>query len=58
MRKNIAHLVTLKTLSRRTQRSTDIPKSGITLVEVSRLSVMLPITTKQSNRLNNETKYP
>jgi hypothetical protein len=52
------YLVTLKTRKRRTQRNTEIPSGGITFVFVKTISIMLPKTTKQSKRLNNETKYP
>jgi hypothetical protein len=55
---HITYLVTLKTLSNRTQRKTDTPNGGIQCVLVKTISEMLPITTKQSKRLNNETKYP
>lgn len=51
-----SYLVTLKTRSKRTHLSTDIPKSGIILVDVRTVSVILPMTTKQSKRLNNDTK--
>lgn len=50
------YLVTLNTLSKRTQRSTETPSGGIISVLVKIISPMLPITTKQSKRLNNETK--
>lgn len=52
------YLVTLKTRNNLTQRNTDIPNGGITLVCVKTISVMLPITTKQSKRLKRDTKYP
>lgn len=52
----LSYLVTLKTRSNRTQRNTDIPRGGITFVRVNIISVILPITTKQSKRLNRETK--
>lgn len=52
------YFVTLKTRNSRTQRRTDTPKGGIIPVLVSSVSDILPITTKQSNRLNSETKYP
>ena len=50
------YFVTLNTLSKRTQRSTDTPNGGIILVVFRTISAILPITTKQSNLLNNETK--
>lgn len=52
------YLVTLNTRNNRTQRSTDIPNGGIKLFLVNTISKMLPKTTKQSKRLNNDTKYP
>lgn len=52
------HFVTLKTRSSRTQRSTDTPNGGITFVFVKTISLIEPTTTKQSNLLNSETKYP
>lgn len=48
--------MTLKTLSNLTQRNTDMPKGGIKFDLVRTVSVILPITTKQSKRLNNDTK--
>ena len=54
--KRSTYLVTLNTLSSLTQRNTDIPKGGITFVFVKIISAILPITTKQSKRLNNDTK--
>lgn len=50
------YLVTLKTRSSLTQRNTEIPRGGMTLVRVNIISVMLPMTTKQSKRLNRDTK--
>lgn len=50
--------MTLKTLSSRTQRNTDTPSGNINSVRVKIVSVILPMTTKQSNRLKSETKYP
>lgn len=50
------YLVTLKTLSNLTQRNTEIPRGGITSVFVSTISLIDPITTKQSKRLNSDTK--
>lgn len=50
------YFVTLKTLSNLTQRSTEMPKGGIRFDLVRTVSVILPITTKQSKRLNNDTK--
>jgi len=52
------YLVTLKTLSSRTQRNTDTPSGNINCVRVKIVSVILPMTTKQSKRLKSETKYP
>lgn len=52
----VYYLVTLKTRNNLTQRNTEIPSGGITLLRVSIVSVMLPITTKQSKRLNRDTK--
>lgn len=54
--KSAPYFVTLKTRSRRTQRRTDTPSGGITSVLVKTTSMILLITTKQSNRLNRETK--
>lgn len=54
--KEVAHLVTLKTRKRRTQRKTETPSGGMTFVLVSTSSIMLLMTTKQSNRLNSDTK--
>ena len=50
------YLVTLKMRNRRTQRNTDIPSGSSTSAEVSMSSTIDPQTTKQSKRLNNETK--
>ena len=50
------YFVTLNTLSNRTQRRTETPSGGITCVFVRIISVIEPITTKQSKRLNSETK--
>ena len=50
------YLVTLKTRRRRTQRKTDTPKGGMTSVLVRTTSTMLLMTTKQSKRLNSDTK--
>lgn len=50
--------VNLKILSNRTPRSTDTSMGGITSVYVNIISLIVPMTTKQSNRLDNETKYP
>lgn len=50
------YLVTLKTRRRRTQRKTDTPSGGMTSVLVSTTSIMLLMTTKQSNRLKRDTK--
>lgn len=50
------HFVTLNTLSNRTQRSTETPRGGIILLCVKIISLIEPITTKQSKRLNSETK--
>lgn len=52
------YLVTLNTRSSRTQRRTEIPSGGIMWVWQSTISIILPNTTKQSKRLNNDTKYP
>ena len=52
----MTYLVTLKTRSKRTQRKTDTPKGGISSLPVNTISVILPITTKQSKRLNSDTK--
>jgi len=52
------HLVTLKIRSKRTHRSTDTPRGSIHSFLVKIISVIDPITTKQSNRLKSETKYP
>lgn len=54
----LTYLVTLNTLRRRTQRSTEIPNGGIMCVWNRIISPILPMTTKQSKRLNNDTKYP
>lgn len=50
------YLVTLNTRSKRTQRKTDIPNGGIKLFLVKTISNILPNTTKQSKRLNKDTK--
>lgn len=50
------HLVTLNTRNNRTQRNTETPKGGMISVFVKIISPILPITTKQSNRLNKDTK--
>lgn len=50
------HFVTLNILNNLTQRKTEMPKGGIISVLVSIISMILPITTKQSNLLNRETK--
>ena len=42
--------------NKRTQRSTEIPRGSSTSADVSINSIILPQTTKQSNRLNNELK--
>lgn len=55
---NFHYLVTLKTLRSRTQRNTDTPSGNIIFVRVKIVSVILPMTTKQSKRLKSETKYP
>ena len=47
---------TLKALSRRMQRSTDIPTGGITLAMVRVISRMEVSTTKKSNRLKRGMK--
>ena len=47
---------TLKALSRRMQRSTDIPTGGITLAIVRVISKMEVSTTKKSNRLKRGMK--
>lgn len=52
------YLVTLNTRRSRTQRRTEIPSGGIMWVWQSTISIILPNTTKQSKRLNNDTKYP
>lgn len=52
------YFVTLKTLKRRTHRSTEIPSGGMMFVWNRTISPILPITTKQSKRLNSDTKYP
>lgn len=50
------YFVTLKTLNNLTQRNTDTPNGGITSALVNKVSVILPITTKQSKRLKSDTK--
>lgn len=50
------YLVTLKMRRRRTHRNTLTPSGGITCVLVRTISPILPITTKQSNRLKSDTK--
>ena len=55
---NVTYRVTLKVLSKRIQRNTDRPKGGMISLLVITISKILLITTKQSNRLNNDTKYP
>ena len=55
---NGTYRVTLKVLSKRIQRNTDRPKGGMISLLVITISKILLITTKQSNRLNNDTKYP
>ena len=50
------YLVTLNMRSKRTHRKTEIPRGSRTSAEVRISSTIEPQTTKQSNRLNNETK--
>ena len=49
-------MATLKALSRRMHRSTDIPTGGITLAMVRVISRMEVSTTKKSNRLKRGMK--
>ena len=51
------YLVTLKIRNRRTQRKTEMPNGSSTSADVRISSIIEPQTTKQSNMLNNETKY-
>lgn len=51
-----SHRVTLKIRSRRTQRSTEIPRGGMISSSTRMVSTMPPHTTKQSKRLKNATK--
>uniref|UniRef100_A0A1B0BD39 Uncharacterized protein n=1 Tax=Glossina palpalis gambiensis TaxID=67801 RepID=A0A1B0BD39_9MUSC len=44
------------TRNKRTQRKTETPNGGISSLLVKIISVILPITTKQSKRLKRETK--
>lgn len=50
--------MTLKIRSKRTHRSTETPRGSIHSFLVKTISVIDPITTKQSKRLKSETKYP
>lgn len=52
----IIYLVTLKTRNNLTHRKTDTPSGGISSLLVNNISVILPTTTKQSKRLNRDTK--
>ena len=52
-----SHRVTLKILNRRTQRNTEIPSGDMISSSTRMVSVIPPHTTKQSKRLNSETKY-
>ena len=55
--KDAQYFVTLKIRIRRTLRKTDMPSGSKTSEEVRFNSTIEPQTTKQSNRLNNDTKY-
>ena len=55
---NVSYLVTLNVLSRRTHLNTDSPSGCIISFLVRTSSAILLITTKKSNRLKRETKYP
>ena len=55
---NVSYLVTLNVLSRRTHLNTDRPSGCIISFLVRTSSAILLITTKKSNRLKRETKYP
>lgn len=52
------HLVTLNIRNSRTHRSTDTPSGSIHSFLVRMISMIEPMTTKQSKRLKSETKYP
>lgn len=52
-----SYLVTLKIRRRRTQRNTEIPRGDIISNSTKMVSTMPPHTTKQSKRLNRDTKY-
>lgn len=52
-----AYRVTLKILRSRTQRNTEIPSGDMTASSTRMVSTMPPHTTKQSKRLNRDTKY-
>lgn len=54
--RRVYYRVTLKILSSRTQRSTEMPSGGMISISTSTVSRMPPHTTKQSNRLKNATK--
>uniref|UniRef100_A0A1A9ZAA9 Uncharacterized protein n=1 Tax=Glossina pallidipes TaxID=7398 RepID=A0A1A9ZAA9_GLOPL len=54
--RGLSSVLLIVTLSKRTQRNTDTPSGGIISLPVKTISVILPITTKQSNRLNSDTK--
>lgn len=51
------NLVILKIRSKRTQRSTDMPRGDMILVSTRMVSSIPPHTTKLSNRLKSDTKY-
>ena len=55
---NVSYLVTLNVLRRRTHLNTDRPSGCIISFLVRTSSAILLITTKKSNRLKRETKYP
>lgn len=53
----VAHRVTLKILRSRTQRKTEMPSGDMMASSTRMVSMMPPHTTKQSKRLNRDTKY-
>ncbi len=53
---SILYRVTLKILRSRTQRNTEMPRDDMTSNSTKKVSVMPPHTTKQSKRLNRDTK--
>ena len=52
------YLVALNTRKSLAQRNTLTPRGGMTFVRINITSTILHSTTKQSKKLNKETKYP